>query len=130
MSKNYVGRATEVELGGKVRKLRFDFNGVADLEDHYGKPIGRIMSEESMGFSTIRAMYWAGLKWNDQGITVQRVGTMLMKKLEQGTELEDLAQTVMKALLQSGVLGNKARETAEELEEEEALMAEEEETKN
>lgn len=110
MSKRYVN----VELGGKGRQLRFDFNAVSDLEDYFGKGIGAILSEEQVGFQVIRAMYWAGLKWNNRGLTLPKVGDWLQEKMEEGMEPEELFEPVVKALQYAGLLGS-----TEDIEEEE-----------
>lgn len=110
MSKRYVN----VELGGRSRQLRFDFNAVADLEDHFGKGIRAILSEEQVGFKVLRGMYWAGLKWNNRGLTLPRVGDWLQEKLEAGTELEELFQPVVKALQYAGLLGTTEDEGEQE----------------
>lgn len=110
MSKRYVN----VEIGGKGRQLRFDFNAVSDLEDYFGKGIGAILSEEQVGFKVLRGMYWAGLKWNNRGLTLPKVGDWLQKKLEGGMDMDDLSEPIIKALQYAGLIG-----TTEDIEEEE-----------
>ncbi|MFK7695407.1 hypothetical protein [Paenibacillus sp. HJGM_3] len=110
MSQQYV----EVELGGSTRQLRFDFNAICDIEEKFGKGVAAIFSEEQIGFNLVRLFYWAGLKWRDRGLTVERVGQMLYKEIEAGQNLNDLLQPIMKALKQSRVLGEMKEASGDE----------------
>jgi hypothetical protein len=102
MSQQYL----EVELDGKPRLLRFDFNSICEIEERFGKGIARIFSEEQVGFNVIRLFYWAGLKWKDRGLTVDRVGQMLHTDVAAGRSLDELLKPIMQALKLSKVLGN------------------------
>lgn len=102
----------------KERMMKFDFNALADVEDKLGAGVGEIFSEERMGFSTIRVMFWAGLKWKDKGLTVARTGAILQKCLDEGMELEELADHLSKALIASGYLSEEAVEGDEDVDEE------------
>lgn len=97
----------EVTFGDQVKQLRYDFNAISDLEEKFGKGIAVIVSEEQVGFRALRLFYWAGLKHKDPGLTVQRVGQMLQKKVEEGETIESLFVPVMKALEKSGLLKTK-----------------------
>lgn len=98
----------EVEIGGKVRLLRFDFNAIADIEEYFNKGIVAIMDEERMGLSTIRALYWGGLKWKMKGLTISQTGSMIQKELEEGNAtIADLMKPIAKAMQSSGVMGKK-----------------------
>lgn len=103
MSQQYI----EIELDGKTRLLRFDYNAVCDVEEKFGKGIGSILNTEQVGLRVLRVFYWAALRWKDQGLTLERVGQMLQKEIaENGTELKALFEPVLKALKQSKVLGD------------------------
>ena len=97
---NYV----EIELDGKTRKLRYDFNAIADVEEKAGAGITRLFGEDMVGLHVLRLLIWGGLKWNDRGLTIARVGDMLQKYLESGGELPVLSEVIQKALMVSGVL--------------------------
>lgn len=106
---------TEVTFGDQVKQLRFDFNAIADLEEKFGKGIAVIVSEEQVGFRALRLFYWAGLKHKDPGLTVQRVGQMLQKKIaEEGETVDSLFVPVMKSLEKSGLLKTKKTDEDEE----------------
>jgi len=100
-------RYVEFEVDGKVKKLRFDFNAIADLEQQVGSGVVSLFSEEKIGFHTIRLLFWAGLRWEDQGLTMQRAGMIIKQLLEEGHSFEDLSGMVSKALQLSGLFGNK-----------------------
>jgi hypothetical protein len=101
MSQQYV----EIELDGKARLLRFDFNTVSELEERLGRGIIGVLTKEQVGFNMTRSLYWAGLKWKDRGLTVERTGQMLQKEVENGKSLNDLMEPVVNALMKSGLLG-------------------------
>ncbi len=98
-------RYVEVELGGSIRRLRFDFNAIIDLEEYFGKGIGAIMSEEQVGFRVMRALYWAGLKSYNRRVNIEQVGIWLQEEIENGKALDELFEPVTKALQASGLLG-------------------------
>lgn len=114
MSQQYV----EIELDGKTRLLRFDFNTVSELEERLGKGIIGVLTKEQVGFNMTRALYWAGLKWKDRGLTIERTGQMLQKEVEKGKSLIDLMEPIVNALVKSGLLGKVDDEDTEEDEEE------------
>lgn len=101
-----------VEFNGENKQLRFDFNAMAELEDHLGKGLSAIFREENIGLRTVRAFYWAGLRWKDKGLTVERVGNMLQTKINDGVSYQDLMTPVLKALQLSGFMGKEAKEKA------------------
>jgi hypothetical protein len=96
---------SEIEVRGEKKVIRFDLNAVADLEEYYGKGFASIMSEESVGFSTLRALYWAGLKWKMRGLTIAQAGHIVQEKMEDGETMQDLFKPVMKAMKNSGLMG-------------------------
>lgn len=101
MSQQYL----EIELDGKTHLLRFDFNSVCDVEERLGRGIIATLTKEQIGFNMTRVLYWAGLKWKDRGLTVERAGQLLMKEVEKGKSLNDLMVPVINALMKSGLLG-------------------------
>ncbi len=99
-------RYVEITVGDKVKKLRYDFNAIADLEQQVGSGIVKLFSEEMIGFHTIRLLFWAGLRWEDQGLTMQRAGMIIKQLLEEGHTFEDLSALVTEALKLSGLFGD------------------------
>ena len=105
-------RGIDIELD-KPRKLRYDFNAVADLEDKGGLGIGAMFTEERIGFSSIRLLLWGGLKWEDKGLTLDRAGNMIQAYIEGGNDLADLMTKITEALTLSGILGKQGEMIAE-----------------
>lgn len=109
-----------IEINGEEKKLRFDVNAVSDIEEYFGKGIGVIFSEDQVGFRTIRAFYWAGLKWRDRGLTIERAGKFVQALLDQGETIETMMKPVIKALELSGVMGKEELNELDEYDEGEA----------
>lgn len=94
----------------KPRRLRFDVNALADLEEHLGVGIGKVMEQEA-NFRLLRALLWAGLKWEERGLTVERAGSLLQGYLARGGDLGALAATLVEALYAtSGLLSDQDNE--------------------
>lgn len=104
----------------RERKLRLDFNALADAEEKLGMGVGELFSETRMGFSTIRGLYWAGLRWQDKGLTIERTGKILMKCIqEEKTDLEALGKDLTEAMIAGGLMKREAVEELQEDDEEE-----------
>ena len=88
-----------VELGGKTRNIRYNFNALCDVEEATGKPITEIS-----GISSIRVLLWAGLRWEDKGLTMQRVGMWIEEYLQNDGQIEDLANAATLAINGSGIM--------------------------
>lgn len=66
----------EIELDGKVRKLRYTLNALAELEDRLEISLAEL-SDAKMGMKQIRAFLWAGLIHENEGLTESEVGEMV-----------------------------------------------------
>lgn len=100
----------EIELGGKTRTLHYDANAICDLEERMGRGIGAIMSEDTAGFYTIRALLWAGLKHEARGMTLERAGRMLNDYIIGGGDQAELGKAIQRALRESGLFGKAAED--------------------
>lgn len=109
----------------KERKLRFDFNSIADVEERLGAGIAKVFNEDNIGFNTIRALYWAGLKWQDKGLTMDRTGRILNKAINEGTTFKQLMNDMQEALEISGIISKKAMGVQNELDEDEVDLYDE-----
>ncbi|CAM3876748.1 hypothetical protein COLU111180_11985 [Cohnella lubricantis] len=94
----------EVELGGKSRLLKYDFNAVCEVEERTGKGVAAIFSENSVGFNTVRLFLWAGLKWKIPGIQPAQVGQWLQQEVENGKTPMTFLQPIMVALKRAKIL--------------------------
>ena len=99
-------RATNIEIGGKNKRLRYDFNAVADIEEKSGKGLGSLFNEQNIGLYSMRLLLWGGLKWEDPGLTIQRTGQMIQQFIEDGNDLEDLTPYIEEAINKSGLFGS------------------------
>lgn len=104
-------RTVEITLD-KPRKLRYDFNAVADIEEKAKMGIGAIFSEERIGFSTIRILIWGGLKWQDRHLTLASVGEWIQTYLDAGGDVTELMEKVVEAMELAGILGKQGNAEA------------------
>ena len=111
--------AVFIELGGKERKLRYDINAAADMEELMGgKSLLYVLSNPiAAGFFAIRILLWGGLKHAEKGLTLQRVGLMMQEYLENGGSIEKLAEKLGDAVRKSKILGEERADEESEDEE-------------
>lgn len=92
----------------KERRLRFDFNALADVEAVLGAGVGHIFKEENMGFNSLRALYWAALKWEDKGLTLDRTGKILQKVISEDiADMSQLGEYLTEAMYAGGIIKRK-----------------------
>src|SRR5699024_9878759 len=91
-----------VELDGQTKELRYDFNAMMKYEQMVGT--GFQQSFSNLGYTTLMAMYTAGLSHKDKGITPQRVAKMIQKELQNDKKQDELYETAMEAFYQGGNL--------------------------
>jgi hypothetical protein len=109
-----MSRYTMLSLAtGRDYRLRLDINALADLEDVMGVGIGSLVVGGRMGLSTIRALLWAALKWEERSLTMAGAGDLISEHLHAGGELPPLVNKLTEALQLSGILGP-AKPAAEE----------------
>lgn len=92
-----------VKLNGEEHVLKYGFNAIAELEEYYQKGVFQIVTEELMGFNTIRNIIWAGMLWKSPQIKVHHVGSMLEKEMEENDQfnLDEWMEIAIKALYES-----------------------------
>lgn len=98
----------------KQRNLRFDVNAFADLEDKAKAGIPTLMSEERVGFQSIRLLLWAGLKWEDRKMTPEYAGRLLQEYIEDGGKLEAVMLKLMEGIKASGLIDMEDEEEVDE----------------
>src|SRR5699024_11618963 len=91
-----------VELDGQTKELRYDFNAMMKYEQMVGT--GFQQSLTNLGYTTLMAMYVAGLSHKDEGITPQRVAKILQKEMQNGKTQEELYAPAMETCYQGGHL--------------------------
>jgi len=95
-------QSVHFEVKDKARRLRYDFNALADIEELAGIGAEELFSQKRAGFHLIRLLVWGGLKHEDKGLTVQRAGMIVKDMIEEGYTMEDVGSLVREALLKSG----------------------------
>ena len=101
-------KSVQINLGGKFRYLRYDFNAIISLEDALGVPISqwKDVINAQMGVRTLRTLVWAGLLHEDETLTERDVGTML-----DITKIDDISEKVLEAVELAFSPGQKKKET-------------------
>lgn len=92
---------------GVVRKrhLRYDFNVLADFEQEMGMGFAQMMSNRAT-FGTARGLIWAGLKHEDRGLTIERVGKLMGDCIKNGdADVTKFLEIALKACNDQGALG-------------------------
>jgi hypothetical protein len=93
----------EFELDGKMKRLKYDFNALADAEEVSGMGLFNMLSQDKIGFNTIRLLMWAGLKHEDRGITTERAGMIIKAMMGEGHDLDSIMNLILSALNKSGL---------------------------
>ncbi|KFB10332.1 hypothetical protein [Nitratireductor basaltis] len=73
--------AVALEAGGKVYSLRFSTNAICEVEDHFGKPIMKIVEdlqdETNVSMKMVRALVWGALLEEHPAIQPSQAGYLL-----------------------------------------------------
>jgi hypothetical protein len=86
----------------KERKIRFDLNAVSEYEDFARRSIiDVVFVAPSLTLGDVRALLWAGLKWEEPRLTRERVGLLMEDYLISGGTLGDLAAAIRLAVNRS-----------------------------
>lgn len=101
---------THIEID-KLRKLKYDFNAIADVESLTGKTMSQLLiALYNSSFYAARALLWAGLKADDANLQNSTVGIIKTGALAEewieksGGNVGDLVQVIISALTESGWL--------------------------
>jgi len=103
-------RSVDLEVGGETKRLRYDFNALADIEEKAGVGAAVLFSEQRMGFNAIRLLVWGGLRHQDPGLTTQRAGMVVKDFIDEGGTFEGLVGKIMEAIDLSGLLPKETKE--------------------
>ncbi len=101
----------------KIRHLRYDVNALADLEQKAGKSLQEILGTNAegetdgvgLGFSALRLLLWAGLKWERVAprVSVEIAGSILQDYIADGGNMDELGKKITEAFNVSGIMGEK-----------------------
>lgn len=89
-----------------MRALRYDINAMVAFEDAVGEPIITVIGDQKKlsSFKVLRALYWAG---TDTKATLEEAGEAMTKEIANGATFADIGENIIKALKDSGLLGEK-----------------------
>jgi len=88
----------------RARALRFDLNALADFEQEVGMGFAQLMNTKA-AFATVRAMCWAGLKWQDRGLTIERTGSLIGEYVQDGGDIGEVLNLCIETAVNQGALG-------------------------
>ena len=103
---------THIEID-RLRKLKFDFNAMADLEAATGKTLMQttmLLNPMMSSVKTTVAVLWAGLKWEDASMQDSSHGIRIAGELAQvwteksGGNYGDLNDVLLRSLIDAGWL--------------------------
>lgn len=86
------------------RRLRFDFNALADFEQTNGMGLGQLLTMKAV-FGTARAMLWVGCKWDDSTLTLQKTGELVGEYIRGGGTVDAVLGVCFEAAMDQGALG-------------------------
>jgi hypothetical protein len=96
--------AVKFEFGGRERSLALRPSSLRDFENMMdGKTLSELLP--GRGMNTLAALLWAGLKHEDDKISMKKVFGYLDDYIDAGGDLLQLWDVVGKALINSGIFG-------------------------
>lgn len=93
-----------IELGGKERNVRFETNELCALEQKAGMGIPKLLSDDMIGFNTLRLLIWAGCRHENMGLTLDMAGLWMQDYLENQGDFEELMKKFSDELANSKAL--------------------------
>lgn len=101
-----------VEIDGDEYRIRYGVNVLIDMETRVGEEVWQKMATGMVGFTTMRALLWAGLRSDHPEMTMDRAGrlleTLIASREDMQTAREELFDVIGEALERAG-LGKKAQ---------------------
>jgi hypothetical protein len=87
----------------RVRHISFSVNAYRDAETVAGMGIVAMVHPRNIGFKTIQALLWAGLRHEDPTLTLDGVGVLMdLWPLKNGRKFTDLEEIVVQAIEEHG----------------------------
>ncbi len=90
----------------KTRHLKFSINAISDADRVFRKEYGKSIAEfiqpgEPIIFDIARVILWAGLKWEDPSMTIEKAGDLIELWSTSGNKPEDLVKAISEGLLEN-----------------------------
>lgn len=95
---------------GRIRRLKFDVNALADFEEKTGMGFAQLMQQKAI-FASARAMLWAGLKFDDRALSIEEVGNLITDYMKDETvergehTIDTILMLAIEAAVEQGALG-------------------------
>src|SRR4051794_576100 len=90
----------------RERILRFDYNALCDVEPLLREELSEILRQGHMSMGDLRALMFAGLKWDDARLTVQKVGNLIENAAIKEKEFfSTAAERVFEAIVECRLFG-------------------------
>jgi hypothetical protein len=100
--------------GNQRRSLRFNVNALADFEQETGMGVSQLMNTKAVWAAT-RALLWAGLKHEDNILTLDRTGELMGLFVQDGNNVNELLVEALAACQEQGAFGKPDAESAGKL---------------
>ena len=105
-----------VNLGGKVRVLKFPTSRLMDIEANFQhRSVMALASEPSLSFLVMAVLF--GLKTDDETLNLNKVQRWVDQAFKDGLTYQTFTRTVLKALENAGAFRNDKAEMAGEAKE-------------
>ena len=90
-----------------MRRLHYDINSMVAFEEVMGDSLVSLIQDKAKmaSFKTLRALYWAG---TDIKASLEEAGEKMMDDIANGQSFADISEAIIKALQESGILGESA----------------------
>lgn len=98
--------ARQVKLD-KTRPIRFNWSAACRFEEAYGKSIPEAM-QANIGVRLMTHLAWSGMLHGEPSLTLRETERRIQAFINQDGNVNDLAQELLLALVDSGVLGKSA----------------------
>jgi hypothetical protein len=96
----------------KPRPVRFSWTAICDFEEAYKKSLPKAFSED-VGPRLLTYVAWVGMRHAEPNLTLDQVKARINRYLENGGDIGQLSTDLVKALVDSGVLGKARVATAQ-----------------
>lgn len=104
-----------INLGKKERELRFSFLSLKALEQHYNKPVQKVLDEElnSGKLSAVVTVIWACLR--KEKLSISKVEELIDDSIEEGEiGLNELIEKLTEAINESAIIKSTKQDESDE----------------
>lgn len=103
-----MAKGIKLKFGGAERNLRFRATTMEDFENMSGQSLQEALPKK--GHGTLARLLWAGLKHEDDRLSVKKVLEQMDDYLDADGDINDLWDSVGVALMNSGLIGRQRKD--------------------